>query len=277
MARITKAAALCFFLGIGATAIAQVVGFARPGRGNLAVRAAAAGGDSDIGRRGPRLDRFGDPLPAQMLTRLGTIERRHTARMVGVSFAPRDNTAASAQADGLVRFWDTATGRENRRIELTGKAPGEVASIRQIAIDPGGQFLAAAGLVRRGAASLPVNTLWIWSLAEGRLLRMVDVKLIDVHCVAISPNGQIIATGGNAGEVKLWKSATGELAQLSHCRGASLCFRCRSRLTAKPWRRRSKRKASSSGTLREASSLLSKSRRRRVRHRISRLMAGSWR
>ena len=224
LARITKAAALCVLLGIGATAIVQVVGLARPKHGNLVVRDAAGGGVSNIDRRLPRLDRFGDPLPPQILTRLGTIERRHTARVVGVSFAPRDRTAASAQADGVVRFWDTASGRENRRIALTGKAPGEVASIRQIAIDPGGQFLAAVGLVRRGAASMPVSSLWIWSLAEGRLLRMVDVALIDVHCVAISPNGQTIATGGNGGEIKLWKSATGELAQAVKLSGGQSVF-----------------------------------------------------
>ncbi len=82
---------------------------------------------------------------------------------------------------------------------MTGKAPGEVASIRQIAIDRGGEFLAAVGFVRRGAASMPVSTLWIWSLAEDRLLRMVDVASRDAHCVAISPDGQTIAAGGNFG------------------------------------------------------------------------------
>ena len=33
----------------------------------------------------------------------------------------------------------------------------------------------------------------------------------DVQCVAISPDGQTIAAGGNLGEIKLWKSETGEL------------------------------------------------------------------
>ena len=224
LARIAKAATLCVFLGIGATAIAQVVGLARPKHGNLVVRDAAGGGVSNIDRRVPRLDRFGDPLPPQILTRLGTIERRHTARVVGVGFSPRDRTAASAQADGVVRFWDTASGRENRRIELTGKTPGDVASIRQIAIDPGGQFLAAVGFVRRGAASMPASSLWIWSLAEDRLWHMVDVASIDVHCVAISPDGQTIATGGNAGEIKLWNSATGELAQAIKLSGGQTVF-----------------------------------------------------
>ena len=140
-----------------------------------------------------------------------TVGRRHTGRVIGVAFDPGGKSAVTAQANGLVRFFDPVTGRENRVIELTGKEPGNVASIKQFGIDHGGRYLAAVGLVRRPAASPPQSTLWIASLAGNKPLRTIDVgKSRDLQSLAISPDGTTIATGAFDGEVKLWDVASGE-------------------------------------------------------------------
>jgi RNA polymerase sigma factor (sigma-70 family) len=211
LGRIAKATALCLVLGIGATAIAtQVLGFARPaGPRNPGTRALPSA-DAKPEPRAPRLDRFGDPLPAKAIARLGTIERRHTARVVGVNFSSRDKSAVTAQSDGLVRFWDPVSGREVRTIEVTGNTPGDVTSVRQFAIAGDGRYLAAVGWARHDAASVPVSTLWIRGLADAGLERTIDVKSKDVQCLAISPASQTVATGSFAGEVKLWNVAKGE-------------------------------------------------------------------
>ncbi len=212
LGRIAKAATLFFMLGVGATAVAtQVLGFARPGwLGNPGVRVAVSADRLKPAPRAPRIDRFGDTLPSRVQARLGTTRRRHTARVVGVGFSPAGKAAVTAQADGLVRFWDPVTGREEQSIDVTGRIPADATSIKQFAIAHDGRYMAAVGFVRHPAASLPVNTLWIRSLSEDRPLRTIAVKSIDVQCLAISPDDKTIATGAFAGEVKLWDVATGD-------------------------------------------------------------------
>ena len=105
LGRVARVSAVVLFLGIAASAIAtQVLGPERPARhkqsGGIA-RAAAPQPKSD-GVNSP-LDRFGDPLPLDVLTRLGTIQRRHTTSVVGVAFAS-DGKAVTAQADGLLHI-----------------------------------------------------------------------------------------------------------------------------------------------------------------------------
>jgi WD40 repeat protein len=69
------------------------------------------------------------------------------------------------------------------------------------------------------------KTVRVWSLAEGRLLRVLRPPIGDgdegkVHAVAISPDGQKVAVGGNIGKpgqdnkfIYLFNRATGELCQ----------------------------------------------------------------
>ena len=75
----------------------------------------AAAGRGTVASRPPRLDRFGDPLPAQVEARLGTVERRHTGTGRRGCLLAGGQSAVTAQVDGLVRFWDPVTGQENSR------------------------------------------------------------------------------------------------------------------------------------------------------------------
>src|SRR5947208_17092328 len=69
----------------------------------------------------PRTDRFGDPLPAGALMRLGTIRLR--ARASAVAFTADGKTILTATgAHGMTR-WDAATGRPREEFALPG-APG---------------------------------------------------------------------------------------------------------------------------------------------------------
>jgi WD40 repeat protein len=66
----------------------------------------------------PKLDAYGDPLPAGALARLGTVRWRHGDGTVFVSFLPDGKALLTIGRDGTVRQWDVATGQELKREAL---------------------------------------------------------------------------------------------------------------------------------------------------------------
>jgi WD40 repeat protein len=76
--------------------------------------------------------------------------RGHAGSVVGLAFAPGGGALATAGADGAVRLWDAATGRE--RAVLRG--PGLLALA--VAFAPDGRSLAAGGVAQE---------VWMWDVA----------------------------------------------------------------------------------------------------------------
>ncbi len=68
----------------------------------------------------PRVDQYGDPLPARALVRLGTVRFRHDGRMLAVAYAADGKTLVTAAEDHTVRRWDAATGKELKRFPAPG-------------------------------------------------------------------------------------------------------------------------------------------------------------
>src|SRR5437660_12119825 len=63
----------------------------------------------------PRLDAYGDPLPAGAVARFGTIRWRHDAIIRSVQSSPDGKTLYTDSEDRTVRAWDALTGREQAR------------------------------------------------------------------------------------------------------------------------------------------------------------------
>ena len=70
------------------------------------------------------------------------------------------------------------------------------------AISPGGEWLAF------GCAQLGQLLVWEWQ-AETYVLKQQGHFFAEVRCLAYSPGGAIIATGGGDAKVKLWSPASG--------------------------------------------------------------------
>src|SRR5262245_20884712 len=71
-----------------------------------------------------RADALGDPLPEGATARLGTTRMRHGEPVSVVAFLGDGKSLLSIAGDGVVRVWDTATGKELRRFKTTGDQPG---------------------------------------------------------------------------------------------------------------------------------------------------------
>ena len=116
----------------------------------------------------------------------------------GVAFSPNGNLLASADADGTVRLWNTATGHA---IGIpfpadTGSEPG----VNGVAFSSDGKLLASAD-----------GTVRVWNAATGRLVSSpLPGTLYGVNGVAFSPVGELLATADADGTVRLWNPATGQ-------------------------------------------------------------------
>jgi WD40 repeat protein len=181
-----------------------------------------------------RVDGAGDPFPEGALRRLGTVRLRHGGPVQVVALSPDGKFLASASADGAVRIWDPATGRELRLIYRPagpaaalafapdGKSLATTGSNGMIQLaDPatGGTlrhlFGAHRGTVRCLAFAPDGKQLAV--ATSDRLIGILDVtrgpvKYLEghgegVHSVAWSPDGKTLASAGGDGTVRLWDPA----------------------------------------------------------------------
>jgi RNA polymerase sigma factor (sigma-70 family) len=61
--------------------------------------------------KGPRTDRYGDPLPPGAIARLGTLRFQHGEHVENIHYFP-DGKRIVSQGRDLTRFWDARTGKE---------------------------------------------------------------------------------------------------------------------------------------------------------------------
>jgi WD40 repeat protein len=165
----------------------------------------------------PRTDRHGDPLPAGAVQRLGTLRYCQQDSLIDAfAFAPDGTTYATVANTGkvpTVRLWHTATGQEFLRVSGTSSE-----TILHVAFAPDGKSIAAS----------TVRDLVVWDLATGKRLQRFELPQTFVHCLAWSPDGQVLAVGcertGNdpLHTIRLLDAATGKLLREIHGHESSI-------------------------------------------------------
>src|SRR5262249_41765499 len=142
--------------------------------------------DTGDGQPAAKRDRFGDPLPAHAIARLGTIRLKHGAGTWSVVFSPDGQRIASASNsfNPLIRIWDASTGEATGAIDV-----GAPAQARDSTTANGVMALAyAADGTMLAGGSYGINRARVWDTGTGKFLQSYPEHHEGVTCVAFSPD-----------------------------------------------------------------------------------------
>jgi RNA polymerase sigma factor (sigma-70 family) len=139
----------------------------------------------------PATDRFGDPLPAGALARLGTVRLRRGFHVQGLAYSPDGKVLASAGGPRDLCLWDAASGRLLHDLG--------VQHAYSVAFSPDSRLMAA----------FDTGGLGLWDVARGKQDLRTAAKVHGVMCAVFSPDGKTVATGGFRQPVRLWDTTSG--------------------------------------------------------------------
>ena len=106
----------------------------------------------------------------------------------------------SASHDGTLKMWDLATGEQVREFSMSRL--GRVSNLQRMAISPNGRLLIAS------CNGGPSGRIGIWEVETGKFLRATPPQPSDIKGVAISPDGDLLASTRGDGLVQFWDIGT---------------------------------------------------------------------
>jgi WD40 repeat protein len=134
----------------------------------------------------------------------------HATSIIAMAFARDSSWLATGDSTGVIKVWDTATGRE--RAGFRADARGTF--IRAMAAAPDGTLLATAGFLDREVR--------LWDLSTGEPRGTVPGTPLGVNALAFSPDGTMLATARGDGTATLWDVAERRVAGTVGTPGGSL-------------------------------------------------------
>jgi WD40 repeat protein len=175
----------------------------------LCVAVATLGGTGSLSAGA--VDRFGDPLPAGAMARMGTVRWGHDDIVTFVAFTADGKGVITASRDNALRYWNRETGMERYRIESFVRRPGGAPRDAHV-IEVGGRRLGAATLSPDGktlAAVFDYTRIYLWDVPTGREIRQLTSP-VNVYALAFSPNGKWLALNGTSSAVRVIDANTGK-------------------------------------------------------------------
>jgi WD40 repeat protein len=112
----------------------------------------------------------------------------------------------SASEDKTIRVWDSATGKEKRKI-LGQIGAGDEGKIFAIALSPNEEFLTVGGFLAEGHGVNDnlVGTIRIYNYQSGKLLKVLKSHTDVVYDLAFSSDGKYLISGSSDRTAKIWR------------------------------------------------------------------------
>jgi RNA polymerase sigma factor (sigma-70 family) len=129
-----------------------------------------------------------------------------------------------------VRLRDAATGKDLRSfsVDAAGKAAKFFRGFTALALSPDGKRLATADPRTDNSTSLlGACAVRVWDVDTGKQLHKLDGHQNEVHALAFSRDGRLLASGGSSFRnslVNFWEVATGKLVKTLPGAGVALAF-----------------------------------------------------
>ncbi|MFQ5844689.1 MAG: WD40 repeat domain-containing protein, partial [Planctomycetota bacterium] len=131
-----------------------------------------------------------------------SVSGAHRRSINTVAVGPRGDLALSAGDDGHVKVWDLRTGREIRALAgRTYRVTGwwTTPAVYTAIFDPTGRFVASGGAGRG---------IKLWSVATGRVERLLSGDSSRPHALAVHPGGHLVLSVREHHRPKLWDLST---------------------------------------------------------------------
>ena len=129
----------------------------------------------------------------------------HLAFVKDIVFSPDGDLIASASDDKTIRGWDWRSGVTLRTIR--GQlGPGNEGKVFAIDIAPDGRTIAAGGWFGPGLGDEPpYGDVRLFDIRSGRMTGVLGGHDYPVYDLAFSPDGSLLAAGGQGGYVHVWR------------------------------------------------------------------------